>query len=216
MTDPGDNIVPASFLATLVGDVIAIREQCAATDDQSNRRNLVRATLAAVEGMVWLAREHVHDTSRAMGELSPLASMALREQSYLVTDKGDVVEQVRFVTLTAMIRLITKQAASLSPDLRLGFDNVGWQRLQQAIAVRNRITHPKSATDLFVRSEELKVVADGLRWTLASVKYVMAATTAAYRLFVAEARAVVDALAQGDPRTWQEYQDSLAAIYNED
>lgn len=145
-----------SFTAILVGDVLAARETLSAANTQVNRRTLVRASLAAVEGLVWLCRQHVRETAEQMGELTPLADMALREQSYTVTRSGEVIEALRYIPLATSIRLIAKQAIQLHLSLRVSFDDAGWSKMLTAIEIRNRITHPKAILDLDVQGRRLQ------------------------------------------------------------
>lgn len=196
----------ATHLARLlIEDVIEARREVATGATQAVQRNLVRTTFAAIEGLVWLAREHVHEVAEKMHVLTPTASMALREKSYFVADNGELVEQIRFVTLRAMIRLIAKQTALIAPDFTLMYTHSGWQKLQEAAAIRNRITPPKKASELVVDERMLADVEAGFTWTAASMEHVIASSTASFRRHVEATRAIVDALNTGDQTTIDEY-----------
>jgi hypothetical protein len=201
----------ATHLARLlIEDVIKARREVATGASQAARRNLVRTTFAAIEGLVWLAREHVHEVAEKMHVLTPTASMALREKSYFVADNGELVEQIRFVTLRAMIRLIAKQTALIAPGFTLMYTHPGWQKLQEATAIRNCITHPKNASELIVNERMLADVEAGFTWTAASMEHVIASSIASFRGHVEETRAVINALKTGDQTTTDEYQKAAS------
>jgi hypothetical protein len=208
----GEDRAPPGFVALLIGDVAAAREQLVRIDTAASRRNLVRTTLAAIEGLVWTLKEAVHASTDALGELTPLASMALRERSYIVAENGDIIEQIRFITLRAMIRLICKQARLIVPDLNIRFDHDGWQKLKQAIALRNRITHPKSASDLIVSDHDLAIVSAGFSWISATVEYVLASTVLSQREFLVDQRALLERLKAGDAVALAAYRRAIASI----
>lgn len=200
---------PKSFVALLIEDVIVARDILRANDNPAARRNLVRSTLAAIEGLVWITRENVRESVEALGELTPLASLALRERSYMVADNGDIIEQVRFVTLPAMIRLICRQAGQVVPDLAVRFDHAGWMRLKQAIEIRNRVTHPKSHLDLEVTNADLEILTAGFAWIAATTEYLMATVVAIRRADLEDQRKLLALLKSGDAAALRDYQKAI-------
>jgi hypothetical protein len=48
----------------------------------------------------------------------------------------------------------------------MNFGNIDWQNVQDAIKVRDRITHPKNAQDLNIDDEEWARIHSGLAWML--------------------------------------------------
>ncbi len=195
----------AALIRTLIEDVIAARERLEAVDTQTARRDVVRASLAAMEGEVWLAREHVRDSLRTLDELTPLADLALRETTYQVTDGGKLIEQTRSIALPTAVRLIVAQAQIICPDLAVDFAGTGWESLRSAVAIRNRITHPRPGRDLNVTNDELRIIEIGLNWLFATINYVMASTN----LILVEARKFIDELLTGDPAALKEYKKAL-------
>lgn len=207
MTEPFDR----TFLRTLIEDVLAARSAINADTGGSGRRNAVRATFAAIEGDLWFLRQHVIETATSMNTLTPLAGMALREETYLVGNKGEVIRQVRSVPLLQGIRLIESQARLIAPEIRVRYDHAGWQALRLGHAIRNRITHPKKSADLDVSDDELAMVAQGIDWLLATTEYIMASILIAHKEHVAALKAVVAELTAGNPETLRAYEEALAA-----
>ena len=204
-----------SFIATLIEDVIAADANRKTSDSQPNRRNLIRTIFAALEGAIWICREHVREAAASMGELTPLIDMALRERTYTVTTTGDVVEQVRHITLRAMIRLVVKQAQQLAPSLQVEFSDAGWAKLRAATTIRNRATHPKSINDL-VLNDDIAVVHDALSWVLALTEDVVSATVTAQTLYNKDMRQILDALKRGEPAALRDYQLALTQTSDDD
>lgn len=199
------------LLASLAEDVIAAREVLSTSDTPVNRRNLVRATLVAVEGLVWEARQQLRTIARDMDELTPLADLALQEQSYQVSANGELIETVKYVPITASIRLVVAQAKLLSPKADIDFSNDGWQKLQQAIAIRNRLTHPKCLHDLDVTGTEIAVINTSFEWLLAEITILLENLVTALRDHVFDIKELTDALLRGDPAALRLYQKVLYA-----
>lgn len=203
-----------SFVSTLVTDIIDARALLSSADTPVNRRHVVRATLAGVEGLAWYCREHIREIAGQMGHLTPLADMALREQSYVVTEHGEILEQVRYLSLTSSIRLMVKQASQLEPSFDVDFSVAGWHRLRQAIAVRHRITHPKKIDDLYVSHSDVIVMGEGFQWFLTVCLELLTSTTASYGAFVRLSRDFLDRLKAGELQTLTKYRAAL--LSNED
>lgn len=199
-----------SFVSVLITDIIDARSLLSSADSPVNRRHLVRATLAGVEGLAWHCREHIRDLAREMGHLTPLADMALREQTYTVTEQGEIVEQVRFLSLTTSIRLTIKQAAQLDAAITVDFGDAGWAHLRRAIAIRHRIMHPKGTIDLAVSDEDLIAIGIGFQWFLVITAEILDKTTANYKIFVAMTKELVRRLKEGDPIALELYRSELS------
>ena len=198
-----------SFQRLLIEDVIAAADRRRAEDTQANRRDSVRSIFAAIEGLTWLLREHVRDASDTMGHLSTIAALALREASYQVDDRGRISEQSRFISLPVMIRFTVQQAKLLNPDIDVDFSGSGWARFNNALVVRNRITHPKSRDDLHITNPDLKALDEGFSWALAIYLEVMDSVQVAHAEFIHDMRDLLDKLKSGEPEALALYQASL-------
>lgn len=201
-----DNELEESFAALLIGDVIAASQRREKDDSQANRRDLVRAIFAAIEGLIWLTREHILQSDDTLEEMSPLARMALREASYQVDSKGQLTEQTRYIALTAMVRLVVEQTKSFAPDLEIDYSGSGWSYFKNAIAIRNRATHPKSTTDLRITDFDLKTMNDGFAWILGTCETVMGCANTALKSYARDLRLLHEKLRDGDPEALALYQ----------
>jgi hypothetical protein len=209
-SDTDERSRSAALIALLIDDVIAARRRLTAADTQTARRDVVRASLAAMEGDVWEMRQHIASALAGLEALTPMADLALREISYSVTTDGKIVEQPRGLPLPTAIRLAVSQAMLISPEIQVDFSEAGWFNLRQAVIIRNRITHPKLTDDLTITESDLHVVASGLSWILATANYVMASTNLALLRYNVAFRDLIDRLKAGDPDALAAYQAALA------
>ena len=204
---PPDNshTLEEGFISILLGDVGSAMQRYDASQSQQHRRELIRSIFAAIEGYVWLFRNHVVEAARSLGKLELDEEIALSELSYHVSDKGKVLAQPRFVSVLAIIRLTARIATRLSPELEVRFDTADWHRLQKASAIRNRITHPKSRKDLELTGDDAVACLDAFFWLLEISTSAMEATNSALAKFNADFRAVVAELKRGNPEVWAAY-----------
>jgi hypothetical protein len=202
----------AVFMSSLIEDVIAARRRLNTADNQSTRRDVVRNSFAAIEGMAWLAREHVRLALAELEQLTPVADLAMRELSYSVSSQGKPVEQVRWLPLVSAVRLVVWQAKIICPELSVAFSATGWSDLQKAIDIRNRITHPKPDQDLAINDEDLTTVESGMNWLLATTEYLMASTNLALVEYNDLFREVMHRLSSSDAEALAEYHSILGEI----
>jgi hypothetical protein len=199
----------ATFFGILTHDVMQSLRRVELDDTQTNRRDLVRTIFAATEGYVWEYREHVRSIARHVDSINPIADFALSELTYSVTENGKIEEHVRYISLTAMIRLVTRLAERISPKLKIDFSGSGWSNLKRAIAIRNRVTHPKSKSDLEISRDDIEVSKQGFFWLLDLLMEVMEATNSASRSYLADLTTLIRELASGDVRAWEQYRAAL-------
>lgn len=198
-----------SFERLLLEDVSAAETRLAKADTQGHRRDMVRTLFAAIEGMSWVYREHVRSLLITLDLLTPSADMALRERSFTITERGDILEQQRFVTLPSIIRLTTRQAQLIAPECNIDVSQPGWQAFKATIDVRNRITHPKTITDLIVETIDLDQTRLGFFWLLGSMAAVMEQVNAVARSDLTHAKHIIRQLSEGDEQTLAEYKRLL-------
>ncbi len=198
-----------TFFGVLSSDVVICLGRVEVADTQATRRDLIRTMFTAIEGYVWEYRAFVKSIVNDIGTVSPIMELALTETSYSVSDQGRLEEHIRPIPVTSMIRLVTKLAEEHCPELKTDFSNAGWSNLKQTIKIRNRITHPKSASDLEVTPEDIAISQAGFFWLLALIADVMEASKNASANHLAALRSVFEKLISGDPQTLADYQAAL-------
>jgi hypothetical protein len=200
-----------ALTALLIEDVIAARQRLNVAGTQTARRDVVRASLAAIEGMTWVARDHVRTALAQLDHLSPIADLALRERSFAVAENGQLTERAGILPVLTAIRLVVTQAKIISPEIAVEFAGAGWSDLRRSVAVRNRITHPKLGEDLAISDRDLAAVGSGLSWLVATLDYVMTSTNLALTSYNDHLRELVQRLTAGDPDALAEYHSALQA-----
>jgi hypothetical protein len=203
-----------TFLGMLAYDVLIALERREIDDNQTSRRDFIRALFAAIEGSIWQFREHVRSIADDLDELSPILAMAIAENSYSVGENGKLVEQQRYIPMLSMIRLVTNLAKKLSPDLDADFSGHGWTDLKRTIAIRNRITHPKSITDLNITSDDTKTAWSGLIWLLEHVALTLNVTIAAQVEYLDQFKSLLEKLKAGDPNALKAYHSTFSKVHD--
>jgi hypothetical protein len=209
-----ENTFGESFHLILMNDVLLSMERVERADTQTSRRDLIRTTFAAIEGYVWQYRSHVRFMVETVSEIPPIMALALAEATYVVSETGKLSEQTRFVSLTAMIRLVTRLAEANCAGLKIDFSDQGWSNVQQAIDIRNRITHPKNHSDLTITDEDIEISRDGFFWLIIMMLRVMQASVDRSSHFLDEFTKLLGQLKSGDPAALADYRKAFASIQN--
>lgn len=195
-----------SFLEILITDVARSMERHESSGTQSNKRDLVRTTFAAIEGATWVFREHVMQAAQDTYGLEPDEIIVLSETTYQVTERGIIRPQQKFIPLVNTIKLIARIATRIAPSKRIDFSGPGWNLVGKAIDIRNRITHPKDNDDLTLTNSDTESSIGALFWLLQETSEVMEATNLASIDYLGELRHVLGKLKVADPQ--------MLALYN--
>lgn len=110
-----------SFLELLLIDVANATKRHASSGTQSDKRDLVRTTFAATEGVAWIFREHVTGAARDSYGLDPDEEGALNEIAFHVSETGKVHRRQSFVPLLNSIRLTARIGARIAPPKQIDF-----------------------------------------------------------------------------------------------
>lgn len=171
-----------TFTHVLVGDVIAAQERLKLTDTQSLRRDLIRSTFAAIEGLHWQLKRNVLEHARS--KLSHHERAAMMEETYAVDVKGNVEAVPRFLPLPTAIRLVVQIVCRYRPAYKVDFSHRGWSNLKKAVAIRNRLVHPKTLEDLTVSDADINAAISAFHWMLALAIEVMSETHEALKSYL--------------------------------
>jgi hypothetical protein len=166
--------IPQTFTHVLVHDVLFAEQRLRKEDTPTHRRELVRAAVAAIEGLHWRLKQDV--AKHAAINLSFHERAAMAEETYAVDERGHVNTVPRFMPLATAIRLVVRIVQRYRTQYKVDFDHQGWTNLKNAIVVRNRIVHPKSLADLTISDEEIGQSISGFAWLLALVIEVLRET----------------------------------------
>ncbi|MDE2385139.1 MAG: hypothetical protein KGO53_11025 [Alphaproteobacteria bacterium] len=180
------------FVGVLIGDVNKCHKILIENDTQANRRNLVRAVFAAIEGLSWRVRTDL--ARQQQRNLHYLELAAMREETYSVSPSGKLQVSQKFLPLQASLRLTISLIKRFRPNYSEDFSHQGWSNLLAAIELRNRLVHPKSLQDLSVNEKDINRALTGFYWILALIIKVLQESIALLEDQTAEAKKVASLL----------------------
>jgi len=162
-TDNHDNAIDE-----LAHDADSAKLLLVSEDSQFNRRVYIRALFAYFEGFSFFMRRNAEEllsiraTIRKSIDYDTL--FLLQEKVPHITSGGKVrhrEHKVPFADHFAFTLRTHFSALEIEED---PFKDSGWPLFQKALAVRDRITHPKLASDVEITNEDLAICESGLSW----------------------------------------------------
>ncbi len=137
-------------------------------DTQTLRRNYARATFAFIEGFVSIMKSGSLAVFLGGGcSLTPGDLSLLLEKTYSLSETGEVNSRDVYVPTAQGVRFafdVFGRAHGIAE--RPDYSGDGWRHFRRALEVRNRVTHPKAATDLAINDKELNAIDGAWRWFL--------------------------------------------------
>jgi len=132
---------------------------------QFAHRTLIRTYFAFVEGLAYQLREVARASLEGTGLLTPGELALLREERFQLNQKGEPETRENFQSalpnLLFSVRCYVKNhGATYIPDT----SHNGWESMRRAIAVRDRITHPKSALGFQIIDEDVNHFVNAAGW----------------------------------------------------
>jgi hypothetical protein len=149
----------------LWADVEAARAAMLSNDTQFARRQFVRAVFAALEGLTSKLKELC---LRRPASYSPSERALLREEAVYLDDQGEARVAASHLKLGANIQFAFRMYARWC-DVRFSLptSDSEWSAFKRAIAVRNRLMHPRKLEDLTVSEAEVEAASRTAAWIAA-------------------------------------------------
>ena len=149
----------------LNADLEAALQLGRANPDQFANRTLLRTYFAFVEGLAYQLRQVTIASLEGSHLLTQAELALLKEERFQLNSKGEPECRENFQSvlpnLLFSIRCYVKNhGASYSPDT----GHNGWESMRRAVAVRDRITHPKSASGLEITEEDVAHFTSAAAW----------------------------------------------------
>jgi hypothetical protein len=134
--------------------------------EAANRRSYVRAVFSLIEAVIEQHKRLLLDlVARRIVELEQGVGEALSERTYFVRDNGTVGEREQYLQFERKLRAVYRVAGdAFGQSLSVTFGDQGWQSFRTALAVRDRLTHPKTYDDCIVDENALDAVDRGHKW----------------------------------------------------
>ncbi|MEO8724327.1 MAG: hypothetical protein ABI395_12575 [Sphingobium sp.] len=209
-----EETVDFDFIRILVNDVQHALNLARNSNEQTDKRNLIRTIISAIEGLSWHCRNHIQAIIKDIDHIPPFIELAFSETTYSINAHGILVQQPRFIPMTTMIRFLVNVAKTFCPDLNIDFGSEGWDNLKKATAIRNRITHPKSVQDLEISDQDIDIANMGFFWFLDITGDVMESMMHQLRVDTDLLRQILKELNEGDLETIALYHSVLTDIHD--
>ncbi|MBA2113245.1 hypothetical protein [Bremerella alba] len=128
-------------------------------------RMLIRAIFSTIEGVVYCMKQ-IAASSRDLDEQLTLEELLIcKEVGIDLKNNGKIKDsrmRLRFApNLRFAFAILSKV---LAPSFSLDTSKEGWNCMIRSVEVRNRITHPKNASDLVLTPEELSTALTAYLW----------------------------------------------------
>ena len=147
-------------------DVSALLRRRRQPDNATDQRALVRSVFAFVESMLFAMKQQILIALVEAPHGFTIAEFALlRDESYEVAENGEARVKTAKITLKSNLKFtFASWAKALGTKSKLDLSDEGWQNFQAALKVRDRLMHPKRASDLDVTEEEIKSATAAYFW----------------------------------------------------
>lgn len=151
--------------SVLSADLEAALEIGRKDPSQFAHRTLLRTYFAFVEGIAYQLRQVTVASLDESGLLSSGELALLHEERFQLNAKGVPEPKENFQPMLPNLLFsiscyVKNHGAVYSPDTK----HQGWEAMKRAVAVRNRITHPRSAHGLQITDEESRQFARAAAW----------------------------------------------------
>ena len=165
-----DGPISDPAIAPLWSDLIDCERQLKASDTQFSRRCFVRCSFAFMEaGLVFLrdnAMKLATSDSVLRGEgIEGTLLNAITDSSFRIEPTGKVTHQMARSSFIRRVALLFRASLELrGEDAEALFSTNNWQFFQDAVKIRNRITHPRKEEDSALSESDMEEVRWALRW----------------------------------------------------
>jgi hypothetical protein len=163
-------------LRDIIDPIIKLAEDAAAAekyldecDNQFARRAYIRSLFAFLEATVWLLKKVCVRILVQPGSGPKRLSLAecalLQDQTYELRNNGEPSVRTKNLRLRDNLRFTFKIFNRISGSkIDPGVGTRSWDAFMRAVAIRNRITHPKSASDMIIADSEIQTCKEVLSW----------------------------------------------------
>lgn len=165
--DENDEVMQLSLLFAYLGGLVTHARQELATMPRSLplRTNLIRSVAAHAEGVAAALKGLVPSDSNL---LSPAERLILQEQTPYLDRKGEVVLQPMYPQTLPNLRFaFSVYSRTHGITFTLPTDESGWSALSETISVRNRVSHPKRASELTISDGAIDRAVEAHEWLMA-------------------------------------------------
>lgn len=151
--------------ASLHSDLREAQTYREANDTPYARRGLIRTYFALVEGLAFCMRRITLATLADTDVLTADEVVLLMEKRLELEKNGEIKKRRAPLTFqSGLLFSICCYAKNHGATFRPNTADTGWQAMQEAAEVRNRITHPRSASEFQPTEDELRRFIEAAKW----------------------------------------------------
>jgi hypothetical protein len=133
--------------------------------NQIERRTLTKSVFSFVEAMTFGMKSSALKADATVRRLSRAEQAVAAEEAYELNEQGmAIVKSARLRTLSNVRFAFRVFAKVDEASFELDVSGTGWQATQRALRIRDRLMHPKKASDLIVEDEEVRDVLNAFIW----------------------------------------------------
>ncbi|MBD3649664.1 MAG: hypothetical protein HUJ31_19900 [Pseudomonadales bacterium] len=149
----------------LYNDAWAATERLKDDDSQTNRRALVHAVSAYIEGSASGLRQSTLETDDDLHVLTEGDRYMLLDRGYRLDDRGNVLESNTYQPFkNTLLFTFVSFAKVFGLKYKVDLSTSGWAAMRRFVELRNRMTHPKSAADLECSYDDITDTRDAFEW----------------------------------------------------
>ena len=201
-----------TLVRSIIGDAAAAIHRADEAKTGESRRSAIRTISAAIEGMVWDYRGHVIWAATEIDVMTEADQQALLETVQTIDAQGDLRSQPRFIPTLSLLRFLARLAQRVTSDGSIAFGDNHWNMLGETIQIRNRITHPKHASDVIVTGLDVDRAFAAFNWLCEQIIQSRDALVRAMNDHTAEFWYVLSKLRDEDPFYMAEYRRIQASL----
>ncbi len=133
---------------------------------EANRRFYIRAVFALVEAFVEQHRRLLLDLVDVQKiTLDETTITKLQEIRIIPHPDGRIEQRTQYLRTFEKIRTVyTAAGVGFNEPLNISFEDQQWESFQEAMRIRNGITHPKNVQDCWISEHHLQTVDEAHEW----------------------------------------------------
>jgi hypothetical protein len=134
-------------------------------------RTFIKTAVSLIEAELFIFKQEILSYCKEnQVRLDPEVSLFLNNKKYEISSNGQVKERLLQVRLKDDLRFTYSQIFSIKGhELCIGYEDGGWSKVIETIAVRNRLTHPKSIADITVSKQEEDDCKLAIKWFVSNM-----------------------------------------------
>lgn len=156
-----------SLFNELMDDVMCATDIWHERGDEFSHRLYVRTVFACVEGVIQVMKSAalLLDEINELPVLTPEELAFLREEEVQVGNNDEVTpKKIKTSLLPNFQRTFLTYAKLRGETVKLDKEGQGWERLRDAIKIRDRLMHPHTLKDLQVPQKDMEIIEQGMKF----------------------------------------------------